>query len=297
MPSAPAAIERSPEQQAQFDLLLREVKELRPLPAIALRLIAMSEDARFSAQDLADTIRIDQALTLKILRLANSPLFGMPRRVNSLREAIVLLGFREVRSMALAACVIDEVVRDRLTEARLDYDVLWLNSLVVAHFAHVLAALEHVNREDAFTAGVVHNVGRLALAQHRPAWMAQAIEDATNRRTTVHDAQRARLGFTDAEVGGALASSWSFPQALVEAVEHHQWPLSEIPDRRGLDSIVARARRFARSHGITDGLDVVATRLYPDVEWQTPQIAQALRQVGGVSGVIERAQAFVFDTV
>ncbi|MDA1010719.1 MAG: HDOD domain-containing protein [Chloroflexi bacterium] len=297
MTSALAIMERTPEQQAQFELLLREVKELRPLPAIALRLIAMSEDRRFSAQDLADTIRTDQALTLKILRLANSPIFGMPRRITSLREAIVLLGFREVRSMALGACVVDHAARDRLVEARLDYEVLWTNSLVVAHFARVLAALETVDREDAFTAGIVHNVRRLALAQHRPKWMAQAVDAAAERSIPVHQAELEQFGFTDAQVGSALASAWSFPQGLVEAAERHQWPLSDIPDRRGLDSLVARARRFARAHGISDGVDVVGSRLHPDVEWQMPRVVQAMGEIGGVEGVIERAKAYVYDTV
>lgn len=295
MARAPGVAERTPEQQAEFDSLVREIKELRPLPAIALRLIAMSEDVRFSAQDLAETIRTDQALTLKILRLANSPLFGMPRRITSLREAIVLLGFREVRSMALGACVIDHPMRERLNEARLDYDRFWMNSLVIAHFAQALSVLEHVDREEAFTAGVVHNVGRLAVAQHRPAWMANAIEESARRGISVHDAQLRDLGFTDAQVGSALALTWSFPPGLVEAVERHQWALSDLPDRRGLDSIVARARRFARAHGVSDGIDGVPSRMFPDTEWQMQQVAHALRQFGGVEGVVERARAYVYD--
>ncbi|MEX2374037.1 MAG: HDOD domain-containing protein [Dehalococcoidia bacterium] len=297
MTSVANVSKRTPEQQSEFELLLREVKELRPLPAIALRLIAMSEDARFSAQDLAETIRTDQALTLKILRLANSPLFGMPRRVTSLREAIVLLGFREVRSMALGACVVDHVMHDRLAEAGLDYEQFWMNSLAVAHFAQVLAELEVVGREDAFTAGVVHNVGRLALGQHRPQWMAQSVEEAASQGISVHEAQLAQFGFTDAQIGSALAAAWSFPQGLVEAAERHQWPLSDIPDRRGLDSIVARARRFARAHGISDGVDLIGSRLHPDTEWQMPRVALALRAVGGVDGVVERARAYVYGTV
>jgi len=287
--------DRTPEQQEAMDDLIREVKELRPLPAIALRLIAMAEDRRFSAQDLAATIRTDQALTLRILRLANSPAFGLPRRITSLREAIVLLGFREVRSLALGACVVDASVRDRIAGAMLDYEVFWVNSLVVAYFSQVLADAEGLDRDEGFTAGVVHNVGRLALAQHRPDWLRDAVMLARAEGFAVHDAQVHQLGFTDAELGAAVARTWSFPPTLVEAVERHAWPLSQLGKARDLDGIVARARRFARAHRVTDGVDVVGHTLSPDRDWMLPATAEALRRLGGVPGVLQRARAFLVE--
>lgn len=293
---SPGTPPRTPEQQDAFDDLLREVKELRPLPAIALRLIAMAEDNRFSAQDLAGTIRTDQALTLRILRLANSPAFGLPRRITSLREAIVLLGFREVRSLALGACVVDASVRDRIAGAMLDYEVFWVNSLVVAYFAQVLAEAEGLDRDEGFTGGVVHNVGRLALAQHRPEWLRNAILLAREEGISVHEAQLHLLGYTDADLGAAVARSWSFPPNLVEAVERHAWPLSRLGLPRELDSIVARARRFARSQKVTDGVDIVGHALSPDRDWVLPRHAEALRALGGVTGILHRARAFLVES-
>lgn len=286
----------SPDQQEAFDTLLREVKELRPLPAIALRLISMAEDRQFSAQDLAGTIRTDQALTLKILRLANSPAFGLPRRITSLREAIVLLGFREVRALALAACVIDGAARERIAVAMLDYEQFWVNSLIVAHLAQALSEQEGVDRDEAFTAGVVHNVGRLALAQHRPEWLRATVRIARDAGVAVHDVQAERLGFTDAELGAAVARTWSFPPRLTEAVERHAWPLSALPDTHELSSLVARARRFARAQGISDGVDIVSRRLSPDRDWSLPKVADALRLMGNVDGITARARAFLAES-
>ncbi len=288
--------EPTAEQRQAFDDLLREAKELRPLPAIALRLIAMVEDSRFSAQDLAGTIRTDQALTLKILRLANSSTFGLPRRITSLREAIVLLGFREVRSLALGACVVDASVRDRIAGATLDYETFWVNSLVVAYFAQALAEAEGVDSDEAFTGGVVHNVGRLALAQHRPDWLREAVVFARAEGMTVQDAEAHLLGFTDSALGAAIARSWSFPPVLVEAVERHAWQLSQLGAANDLDVVVAKARRFARSHCVSDGVDVVGHPLAPDRDWQLPRVKDALRQVGGVAGVLDRARAFLAET-
>jgi HD-like signal output (HDOD) protein len=283
----------TPEQQDDFDQLIREVKELRPLPAIALRLIAMAEDSRFSAQDLAGTIRTDQALTLKILRLANSPAFGLPRRITSMREAIVLLGFREVRALALAACVVDNTIRERIRGAQLNYETFWVNSLVIAHFAQVLAEAEGVDRDEGFTAGVVHNVGRLAIAQHRPEWLRDSVEWARTNDLSVHEAQVHLFGFTDADLGAEIARTWSFPQRLVEAVERHAWPLSRLDATQELDSIVARARRFARAHRIWDSVEVIGKPLTPDSDWQLPRVSSGLKAMGGVSGIVDRAHALL----
>lgn len=286
-------VDRTPAQELEFNRLSLEVRELCPLPAVALRLIAMSEDNRFSAQDLAETIRADQALTLKVLRLANSPAFGLPRRITSIREAIVLLGFREVRTTALAACVLDRMVRDRLVQAGIDYDVFWRNSLVVGQISQILGEYEGVETDQAFTAGLVHNVGRLALGQHRPDWLSATAQEAHATGKPLDEIQEARLGFTDIELGENVARTWSFPPLLVEAIARHALPLSQLPDPRGLDSIVARARRYARSHGVDDGIDVVTQQLRPDSEWQIPRIARALDEVGGVEGIVERATHYI----
>lgn len=287
--------QRTPQQQSLFDTLVHEVKELRPLPAIALKLIAMGEDSRFSAQDLAGTIQTDQALTLKILRLANSPAFGLPRRIKSLREAIVLLGFRDVRSMALAGCVVEEGVRERIAGALMDYDLFWVNSLIVAQFAQALAENEDVDRDEAFTGGVVHNIGRLAMAQQRPDWIRIVTVASRETGLPVHDLQRQKLGFTDADLGAAIARQLSFPPRLVDAVEHHTWGLDDLGASADLDVIVAKARRLARANALSDSVDNVGRRQPLDRDWYLPRAQTSLRKLGGVDGVIRRARGFLIE--
>ncbi len=285
--------ERTPAQDEDFDDLLAQVQELQPLPAVAIRLISMAEDSRFSGQDLADAIRVDQALTLKVLRLSNSAFYGLPRRIISIREAIVLLGFREVRALALNACVLDPLVRDALEPAGIDYDVFWMNSMVVGQFAQALAIVEGIDQDQAFTAGLVHNIGRLAVAQHRPDALRATTTEARAHRSTIHAVQRLLYGFKDAELGAAIADSWTFPLPLVEAIAHHGRPSLELTDRRSLDSIVVRARRFARAHGVSDGLDLIVTRPLADIEWRAPDAERALRRFGGVEGILERARGYI----
>jgi HD-like signal output (HDOD) protein len=280
-------------QNEVFAHLVLQTRRLSPLPAVAAQLLVTSEDTRFAAHDLAGTVSVDQALTLTVLRLANSPKLGMPRRITSLREAIVLLGFREVRSIALAACVVNSVARDAFARAGIDDEIFWMNSLIVAYLSQVLAAGRGHEGDQAFTAGLLHNMGRLAWAEQRPRDIARAASEAREHDTSFHVAQQRRFGFTDAELGGAVATAWAFPVELADAIAHHADPDARSGDYGELAVVVYLARRFARAHGISDGVDPVGTRLTPDLDWQDPRVERQLRAAGGVASIVDRAKSFL----
>lgn len=282
--------ERTEAQQARLAEILRDVKEIRPLPAVALRVLAMSEDDRFSAQQLAELIRVDQALTVRTLRLSNSSFYGMPRRITTLRDAIVLLGMREVRSLAIASCVVDVSIAPR---EEFDYAQFWVNSFAVATLAAVLSEAFDCEPDDAFTAGIVQNVGRLALAQFRPKWLQASVAIARHSRRPLQDVQMELFGFSDSEIGGTIARHWQFPEPLCMAVERHAGPRHE-DDVVGapLTAVVRRAWRFAQASRIGDGLEE-PQRMPVEMDWSHPQVQQGLRAAGGVSGILRRAAEFV----
>src|SRR5438067_7981918 len=141
-----------------LDALVYEIGELRPLGVTARQILAITAEDRFSAYELANVIAADQALTAKMLRLANSAYYGFARRITTMRDAVVLIGFREVRSVTLASCVIDAVPASR----HIDYDRFWHYSVTIGMLAEVLARAERYPSDEAFTAGIVHNIGRLA---------------------------------------------------------------------------------------------------------------------------------------
>src|SRR5690606_11439456 len=110
------------------------------------------------------------------------------------------------------------------------------------------------------------------------------------------EAQRLVLGYTDADLGGALALHWNFPDALADAVARHHLDVDALPNPGSVTAFVVRARLFARSHGINDGFDVPAEAPRPEAEWNSGRVNTALSQSGGIDGILERVSAFMQST-
>ena len=272
------------EPNPELDLLVNEITELRPLPVVALRVLELAEGDRFSAHELAQTVSADQTLTAKILRLSNSAYYEFPRRITTVRDAVVVLGFRAVRSATLASCVIETLPGGQV----LDPVQAWRFSVSVGMLAEVLSRATHEHVDEAFTAGVLHNIGRLAMDQHRPRELRQCIEVAQARGWTIPQAERQVLGYTDAEVGGALALNWNFPPALADAVARYNLDIDALPDPKSLAAFVIRARLFARASGLTDGAELPSIDP-PSTEWSVPPLSRSLAQTGGESPALQSA--------
>ena len=275
-----------------LDELVNELADMRPLGTIATRILELTEDDKFSAHELATVIASDQALSAKMLRLSNSAYYGFPRRISTVRDAVVLLGFRAVRSATLASCVIDALPPGQV----LDYERFWHFSVSVGMIAELRGRAERIHQDEAFTAGVLHNVGRLALDQRLPQGLHLAVRLAERDGIPLREAEARVLGFTDAELGGALAQHWNFPKPLAESVAHHELDVDQLPDPRSLAAFVVRARLYCRAHGLSDGADP-ARRDEPPPEWVRPPLSVALRRAGGMNGVNERADVFLDQTI
>jgi len=278
------------EPHPEIDALVGEVAELQPLPVVATRVLQITDGEQFSAHELSQAIAADQALTAKVLRLSNSAYYGFPRRITTVRDAVVLLGFRAVRSATLASCVIETVPGGQV----LDPMQAWRYSMTVGLLAEVLARASKRHQDEAFTAGILHNIGRLALDQHRPAQLAKALRIAIEGTLPAADAEREVFGFTSSEVGGALALHWNFPSELAEVVAHHQFDVNALPDPESLSAYVIRARMFARAASVTDGFEAPLSRLGPSV-WDDLQVQKQMARSGGLDGILERVDAFLIS--
>lgn len=154
----------------------------------------------------------DPGLTARLLRLANSPFFGLPGRVASLKDAGIVLGMRALRPLVLAAVLEDAV-------AGLDAGV-WARSTALAAAARALAGQAGMNREAAYTVGLLHNLGALLVGHFLPLdW--QALGGPVVATPEVLAMERARLGFDRCELAADIARDWHFPEAIQHALRHY----------------------------------------------------------------------------
>lgn len=193
---------------------LLNLDELPTLPEIIIRVLQTIDDEDSSATDLGALLEQDHVITARILRLANSAFYGFPTQVDSVQRAIVLIGYNEVRMLALATSVFDTF--RQLRQYALDPHDFWLHALGVAKAAAIIAADMRgiCNPQSCFTAGLLHDMGKYALAAVLQKTYKNIVADAQKRNVPLKDSEQVTLNTTHAEVGAWLAEQWCFPETL-----------------------------------------------------------------------------------
>ncbi|MCC6418910.1 MAG: HDOD domain-containing protein [Gemmataceae bacterium] len=266
--------------------LLEQIEELPPLPAVASRVMALADNDRTSALDLAQVLSTDQALTAKLIKVSNSAYYGFARRVSTVREAVLVLGFRQVRQMAVGASIMNAFMSGARAGG-FDLDLFWGHSVAVAVAAETYARKSRVCKpEDAFTAGILHDIGRLVLLRARPAEFGQAVALARSGECSLHEAEARLLGLSHDHVGRVLGERWKFPGHLVEAIGmHHD---NGLRPEDGLPGVVAQCNELVLHHGLFCGYDAEG-ELAP----LPPLLAELEETCGGIDTLLQRAFAFI----
>ncbi|KQP18263.1 HDOD domain-containing protein [Pseudorhodoferax sp. Leaf267] len=233
------------------DDLLAALRGLPPLPSVVLDLIASLGQEELGAAQYAAKISRDQALVAKTLRLANSSFYGRGRQVGSVAEAITVLGLRTVRAVVTAAGLAGSFSR----HPEFDHDAFWRHSFGSALCAQALAdALGRDDGDLAFTVGLLHDIGRLALASLFAPAYAEVDRWRRDQDGLGSDAERAVLGIDHAEVGGLIAQQWNFAPAIVDAIRQHHAP-APMPAQVTLAGIAHVADAIAHALGMAGDAD------------------------------------------
>jgi len=266
-----------------LDTLVEEIAERRLLPPIAAQVLQIAEEAHFSAHELALAISSDPALTSLVLRLSNSSYFAFPCRIATVRDAVVLLGFRQVWSLVVAVSIMRALDVPDGMKAR----QFWRHAVAVGLAAETLARAERTHTGNAFAAGFLHNIGRLVLGHLLPSVLQELRAHAAREGIGIHRAERDLLGFTDAELGGVLASRWHLPDDLVGAISGHA-DVDLNFDQDSLASLVARARAAVEAEGITDSVEPGAALAGPRIGFD-----DALSTDEGLAALLGRVETFL----
>lgn len=190
---------------------------LPTLPGILTKITQLTEGQESGASDVAKLIATDQVLSAKVLRLVNSPIYGFPGRISSITHAVVLLGFNVIKGLVLGTAVFDTLGEDG--------KALWNHSLGCAVLSrHLAMAANLPEPEEAMVAGLLHDLGKVALAYVAPGHYVKAVELAKKNQTYVGEAEMEVFGISHARVGGWLCEQWHFPSRLAEPLIHHHDP-------------------------------------------------------------------------
>lgn len=264
--------------------VLSRLQQLPSLPTVVSALLASFDNEDIDIGQIAHQIGCDQGLTARVLRVANSSFYGLQSRVGTIHEAVVVLGFRAVRSMVLAVGM-NASFRGDLCPG---FDVLsYLRHCVaVGLAARAIAPLSGQNPELAFTSGVLHDIGQLVLASNFSAQYTATLAHRKAQDCFLIDAERAVLGMDHAEVGSLLAEIWRFPEPLHEAVARHHAPLG------GLADLIHVADTLAHALALSDNEMVMPV---DPAAWQRlgltdEKLKAALPQIE--QGLEETSQAF-----
>jgi len=219
-----------------------------------MRVIALTKNPATTVKDLETVIGQDPALTAGILRQANSAYYGYARRISSLQEAIVMLGFQVIQGLSMSAAVAP-LLKTQLVGYGIEQEGLWQHSLLTAMAAKRLCQLRKLPYGDvAFTAGLLHDIGKLIISvyvQEVGDYLLKKIEDA---QLSYVELEEKIIGYSHATVGGFLAKTWNLPEDLVEAISYHHTPFS-AQKYVELTSVVHVANGLASLLGIGGGVD------------------------------------------
>jgi HD-like signal output (HDOD) protein len=203
---------------------LVRLNDLNSLPEITTRILDVVEDPRATAQDLHNIVKIDPALATRILRVVNSAFYGLPSQVASLDRGIVMLGLSAVKNIALATSLSPLFAGDQVSRFFNGTD-LWRHSIAVGVCARLLARRAGLDMADeAFVAGLVHDVGLLVIGQLFPAESRLAIERCYAEGVALCSVEQQLIGADHQTFGAALAERWSFPPLLCFSVGFHHQP-------------------------------------------------------------------------
>ncbi|WP_425399745.1 HDOD domain-containing protein [Aeoliella sp.] len=231
-----------------LETLFQRLSELSSLPSIALRIIEAAVDEHTDAEDLRQLIERDPALAARIIRIVNSSFYGVRQEVADLRSAIALLGTKQIRNVAITVFVSRQFSPSN-TKDTLDRNQLWSHSMAVGAVARLLAKTLHVaDPEEAYLAGLLHDMGLLIIDQHLARHVPR-IRTSMQEGLSLHEAVHKILTFCPSQLGAYVAWRSKFPSRLVTSIEFHHKPEDYKGDDRQLTDLVAVSDYIATRSG------------------------------------------------
>lgn len=267
-----------------LEKIIRRVKDLPSLPNITNEIMRLTEDPDSTVHDIEAVIMKDQSLTARVLRLANSAYYGYPRRISTISEASVLLGFQAIRSITLTASVGGMLTKE-VPGYGLEENELWRQSQSCAIISrHIARKVRFSKIDQAYVAGLLRDIGKVIVSYYLTDHFKQIMEMVEKEGISFLKAEENVLGFHHGQVGARIAQKWNLPDDLVEAIAYHHSPEKATINPR-LTSIVHIADAVVMMMGIGLGVDGMVYNFSQE----------AIETLGIDSSVLEQLMSEVSD--
>ncbi|PIE19337.1 MAG: hypothetical protein CSA65_02865 [Proteobacteria bacterium] len=246
----------------ELDLLLARVDHLPTLPTVALSVGRLVEDPASDSRVIADTLKADQALTARVLALVNSAHYAIPGGVADVRRAISYLGFNTVYQLVITVSVFDALAE--VPGTAFDLKALWRHSLGVAIVAEGAARqIGHPSPEDLFSAGLLHDIGKVALAKIAQDKLSEVVRTAIESGISFRESELTHGLPCHDQLGRRLAERWRLPGTVVAGIGHHHRLTDAAlavlpPSLRVVPDVVALGDGICRQAEIGSGGDATA---------------------------------------
>ncbi|MDY6905467.1 MAG: HDOD domain-containing protein [Thermodesulfobacteriota bacterium] len=237
--------EEEKKKPVNADQILSRVRKIRTTPHIIAKVNNLVADPATSVTGLAKLIKSDQAITSKILQVINSPYYGLHRKISAIPTAINYLGFDTVKKLCIGISSY-EYLNQKDTPFVFDRKKFWDHSVGVASLARQIAKVSgYESPEDAFVAGLLHDVGKAVLSEYAPDIFVDAFIYAANEKIPFQQAEKITIGLNHAQCGGQVLSKWRLSGLIVESALYHHHSVQQIQS----------------SHHVTEKLIVFAVKL------------------------------------
>ena len=215
--------------------IINNVRELPTLPTIYWELNEILENPNSTAADAGNVISKDQSTVSKILKVANSAVYGIRGKIDTVSQAIFHIGFEEVRNLVMAMSVIDVFKNNKVLEVINPVD-LWKHSIAVGVVSRLLAREMGIGKlENYFIGGILHDIGKIFFLRYFSIDFAQAVSIAQERKISMKEAEREIFGISHTAVGELIVDQWRLPTCFKNVIANHESGIV----RDGFDSLTA----------------------------------------------------------
>jgi putative nucleotidyltransferase with HDIG domain len=237
------------ELYSDIEKKLDRIDNLPTLPTLASQLLELLGKTDVSMNQISKLMTVDPAITAKVLKIANSAYYGLRKKVDTLRMALVVLGVNEVSNIILGISLF-KVFDNKGDNQNFNHDKFWEHSAVTGHICRYLAKKLGIRMHgEEFTAGLLHDIGKIILDQYFHETFNEALITANNSGEALIDAEQLIVGTNHCEIGSWLAAKWKIPAYISEAIMYHHKP-EKANINPELTAIVSLGDLFAKANGV-----------------------------------------------